>query len=215
MPRKRRQAAPQPLQRSALSAVLTALRILRGMLQTELARAAGVKPGTISEYEGGEEPRPDVAGRVALALGVSLRIVEALADLFAALSSLLDRLGSARIDAFTEDIVTGAIRCAVLVVRGLDAMFAPPARQVPVVQDPLAASGLWERLEPLEPEVRQAVVQEGPEFHSPALAELLRAKSVQLAAEDADRAAELADLARLVAEQIHGQTGGRLSQKTG
>ena len=215
MPRKRKKPTAHEPRRSALGAVLTTLRALRGMLQTEVARAAHVKQSTVSSYEGeGTEPRPEVVGRVAVALGVSLPVVEALAELFAALASLLDRLGGPqgpRSDSVSEEIVTGAIRCAGRLVRAIDGLFAPPpieacagwpAVEVSEAEDRLAAPGLWQRLKPLAPAVRRAVVAEGPEFHSPALVALLCGESIQAAADDADEAVELADLACFIAEQV-------------
>ena len=215
MPRKRKKPTAHEPRRSALSAVLTLLRIQRGMLQTEVARAAHVKQSTVSEYEGeGTEPRAEVVGRVAVALGVSLPVVEALAGLFAAVASLLDRLGGPqgpRSDSIAEEMVTGAIRCAGRLVRAIDGLFAPPpleacagwpAAEVSEAEDRLAAPGLWQRLKPLAPAARRAVVAEGPEFHSPALVALLCGESIQAAADDADEAVGLADLACFMAEQV-------------
>jgi tetratricopeptide (TPR) repeat protein len=204
MPRKRKKT-PEAPRRSALSAVLTTLRLLRGWTQTEVAQAAGVRRGTIAACEAdGVEPPPEAAGRIAAALGVSPRIVAALATLFAALGALLSRLGNSRGDGAAEEIVAGALRCAVLLVRAVDRIFPPlPAEEAPA-EDFLSAAGLWQRLEPLELPVAQAVVHEEPEFHSAALVKLLCEKSECTAADDADRAVELAALALFTAARLPG-----------
>jgi transcriptional regulator with XRE-family HTH domain len=204
MPKKRPLSAA-PTRRSALSAVLTTLRILRGKTQAEVARAAGVRRSALSACEAeGVDPGAEAVGRIAPALGVSRRIVAALEDLFDALGSLLLRLESSREGGAGEEIVAGALRCAVLLVRAVDRIFPPPPAAAAPIADRLAAAGLWQRLEPLAPPVAQAVVHEEPAFHSAPLVKLLCQKSIEAAAADADRAVELADLARFTAERAEG-----------
>jgi transcriptional regulator with XRE-family HTH domain len=49
------------------------LRLAKGLSQSQLARAAGVPPGTLRNWEQGRrEPLLSAAARVAVALGISL-----------------------------------------------------------------------------------------------------------------------------------------------
>src|SRR5436305_15234906 len=75
-------------------------------------------------------------------------------------------------------------------------MFAESGRVV--------TQALWERLTKYTPEQRRGVVREVKAFHSAGLVALLCEMSVEAAADDADPAVELADLARVTAETVEG-----------
>src|SRR5436305_9662800 len=77
-------------------------------------------------------------------------------------------------------------------------MFAESGRVV--------TQALWERLKKYTPEQRRGVVQEVKAFHSAGRGALLAEKSVEAAADDADAAVELADLARVTAETVEGES---------
>ena len=60
-----------------LSVALTVLRLVSGLKQEELARAAGIRAGTVSDYERGKlTPGLKTLGRLADALGFSLAAVD-------------------------------------------------------------------------------------------------------------------------------------------
>ena len=63
----------------------------------------------------------------------------------------------------------------------------------------------WERLKRHPPARRRALVEGKPELRSWALCELLCAESIRAAADDADRAVELADLALRIADLTPGE----------
>ncbi|HTQ79890.1 MAG TPA: hypothetical protein VMM92_07835, partial [Thermoanaerobaculia bacterium] len=68
------------------------------------------------------------------------------------------------------------------------------------------APGLWERLKPYAFKAQQAIVRESREFHIWSLVEFLALLSVRVAAESAEKALELAQLAVTAAEAIGGRT---------
>lgn len=73
-------------------------------------------------------------------------------------------------------------------------------------EDRAEAPGLFLRLKPYPLKVQQAIVREAKEFHIWSLAEFLALESVRVAAEDAEKALELAQLAVTTAEAIAGHT---------
>jgi hypothetical protein len=67
----------------------------------------------------------------------------------------------------------------------------------------------WEQVASQPAEVRRALLTVGWEFHTSGLSEFLCEKSVEAAGDSAERAAELADLAVLVAYRVAGTDGWR------
>ena len=68
---------------------------------------------------------------------------------------------------------------------------------------------LWRRMQRRTPSVRRALVEGDPEFRSWALCELICKESIKAAADNADRARELADLALLIADLMPGEASWR------
>jgi tetratricopeptide (TPR) repeat protein len=73
-------------------------------------------------------------------------------------------------------------------------------------EDRAEAPGLFLRLKPYPLKAQQAIIREAKEFHVWSLAEFLALESVRIAAEDAEKALELAQLAVTTAEAIGGCT---------
>jgi transcriptional regulator with XRE-family HTH domain len=195
------------------------LRSMRGWRQEDEARAAGTTQAAISNLERGET-RSSLAGleELAGAMGFPPR-------------------SGRRTVAFLQSLRTDdAPGCSPTVARAMetqaglafDAALELAQATAPLVKAALAtASGrlgtsseepaearrraaeLWERLRPYSHAVRRRLVQEGREYQSFALCELLCAESEKAAADNVMTAVELAELALLVARLVPGEPGWR------
>lgn len=182
---------------TGLGVAITVLRTRRGLAQKELARRAGVKPGTASAWEsGGSEPGTGNFERLAGAFAIAPPTLEALANLFGSIPVLLGQPGEG------GQAAAAAVRMAVLLTRAGDALFTEhPEEPAPTA----GAQELWERLSRYgTPAERQAVVCEVEDFWTGPFCELLRGESRKAASADPGRALELADLALTVAHLASG-----------
>jgi transcriptional regulator with XRE-family HTH domain len=175
------------------SMTIAVLRIIRHWSQAELAKAAGVRPSTISDLERGKKkPSPKMVARLASAMGYPPSQID---RTLAFVSSTLASLGDT---AREPDLVTIAEeegrRYADFILGSLGRVLSKVERR--------RAPELWVRLRRYPVAARRALIKETEEFRSWALCELLCHESERAAAHNADEALELAELALLVAELL-------------
>jgi transcriptional regulator with XRE-family HTH domain len=185
-------------------------RAIRRWTQGELAEAVGTAPSVISEYESGaRRPSRRAIVRAAQAAGIA---VEKIDPILAALRDLREFMGYPGhphppdpYEAAAEKLSRGLESLAHAAVKSIRP--EPVSRNAPPrLEDRETARGLWERLEPYEAETRRLLVEEGEEYRSWALSELLCDKSLE---GSADQALELAEMALFIAERISGEESWR------
>jgi transcriptional regulator with XRE-family HTH domain/tetratricopeptide (TPR) repeat protein len=191
-------------------AILAVLRIVRGWSQLVLAQAAGMRSGTISEYERGKKPLP-------------LRTLERLAAVMGYSAATIER---AR--AFIQEArsTAGPVQPEETLSRQIDAFAADFGRayedfartwlsrfvsQTSALETRTQAPFLWQRLRRYKAKERLGIVEKNPELQSWGLCELICEESVKAAAGDAGKALELAELALRIAKRVPGAEG-RLAQ---
>ncbi len=189
-----------------LGAILAVLRIVRGWSQLELAQAAGMRSGTISEYERGKKKLP-------------LRTLERLAAVMGYPAPMIERTR-----AFIQEArsTTGAIQPGESLSRQIDTFAADFGRsyedfartwltrflaEASALETRCQAPFLWERLRRYKAEERPGIVEKNPEFHNWGLCELVCEESVKAAADDAGKALALAELALRIAKRVPGVEG--------
>jgi tetratricopeptide (TPR) repeat protein len=188
---------------SPLSRALTVLRSIVGWDQTELADAAGIAPNVISDYERGQrELSRERLEELAGLLGLSAEAVDL----------ALDFVGSVWLEAQAPGYPDAAAGAGRRSIEGIAArngqIFAELTRSVltSMTTESRAlvarqqAPALWRVMKRRKPAERRLLVEGSSEFRSWALCELLCAESVKAAADNADRAVELAELALRIAE---------------
>lgn len=196
-----------------LNVALTLLRSGQGWDQKELAQAAGTSSTVISDLERDQRPLThdktvELAGAMGLpaeAVGRALAFVQWLRDAGKAPGHpdepaeanrrRIEEI-AAEIGRLWEDLARSTLSRLTFEARTLAAR-----QQAPV---------LWNRLKRRRPAERRALVEEGPEFRSWALCELLCAESIKAAPDSADRAVDLAELALFIANLLSGEASWRL-----
>jgi transcriptional regulator with XRE-family HTH domain/tetratricopeptide (TPR) repeat protein len=191
-------------------AILAVLRIVRGWSQLELAQAAGMRPGTISEYERSKKTLPlRTLERLAAVMGYSAVTIER-ARLFiqearaAAGPVQPEETLSRQIDAFAADFGRAYEEFA----RTWLTRFVS---QTSALETRTQAPFLWQRLRRYKAEDQPGMVDKNPEFQSWGLCELVCLESEKTAADNAGKALELAELALRIAKRVSG-VEGRLAQ---
>jgi transcriptional regulator with XRE-family HTH domain len=190
--------------------VLALLRISRGWNQKQLAAAAGIQPATVSDYE--RDQNALKVGRLHAFTTImgfpSEAIDRALAFLKAmdASREIAPARGGAALTAQIERLATEVgysweEKARSTLNRMLQEGLALDARR--------RAPDLWARLYPLPAAERRVLVENGEEFHSWALCELVCEESARAAADRADRALELAQLALRIARHVAGDDACR------
>ena len=189
-----------------LDAILAVLRIVRGWSQLELAQAAGMRSGTISEYERGKKTLP-------------LRTLERLAAVMGYPAPMIERTR-----AFIHEArsTAGAIQPGESLSRQIDTFAADFGRayedfartwltrflaEASALEARCQAPYLWERLRRYKAEERPGIVEKNPELQSWGLCELVCLESEKTAADDAGKALELAELALRIAKRVPGVEG--------
>lgn len=177
------------------------LRALSGKTQDQLGSEIGVHPSLISQIELGLlTPRPELLARIARSTDLTvedtdevLRVAEDLRQGRRERSREADDLSL--LEADLSDLVSRTQRR----LRTL-----PVRSDLPEPKDRARASELFQRLMDLTPETASVVVQVAEQFQDWALCERLCDESVQRVSRDLDQGAELARLAREVAERVSG-----------
>jgi transcriptional regulator with XRE-family HTH domain len=195
-----------------LGLVITILREIRGWNQNELARAAGIRESSISDYEGGKvTPELKNLRRLLAALGYSLTAIDETLQFIAAMRGQSADAGLAkgragdRVSVRVEALAAQAGRSMEAFARSFFRLLAEESSlksHEPPEERPELAAELWNRLAGLSPRRQEALIRSEKAFWSWRLVELLSAKSVAMSAEHAVKAVHLAELACLVSDQL-------------
>lgn len=179
------------------SRALAVMRTARGWKKNRLAKALGLKPGTLYDYERGKTvPSRELLERAAAALDLpSHQIDKTLSYLRQTDSAGSDSEADREIERIavsmgllTEDLYRSTLK------RGRLEALAFVERQ--------AAKALWGQLRSHPREEWKALASEVRMFWRWGLAELIAHESIEAAADDADRALELAELAEVIARRV-------------
>ena len=196
---------------SELNLTLTVIRSSLNWTQAELARAAGLPPNAVSDFERGN--RAFSAEKLEELAGVMGLPVEVVPQARAFVRSMIQQArppGHPDEDAHAdrrhvEKVAVQAGNVATEFARTLLNGLGEEGRALVFRQQ---ARVLWRRMQ-RRPSLRRALVEEDPEFRSWALCELICKESIKAAADNADRARELADLALLIADLTSGEASWR------
>jgi transcriptional regulator with XRE-family HTH domain len=187
------------------------LRSLRGWTQKELAERAGVDKGAISDYELGKTaPSEKTLRRIVQAVGAQYAKAERLLPVFRSMRLGLEE-GEPRDRGGTSDPAGALVsRLARAAGEAVEAGVTPSLLEIPVLsglgppaspaEERRNAAALWDTVKGLSPKDREKVVTVAPGYHTSAFCELLCHESERAAADQAERAVELAALARRLAE---------------
>ncbi|HKV09710.1 MAG TPA: helix-turn-helix domain-containing protein [Thermoanaerobaculia bacterium] len=181
--------------------ILTLLRWLQNWPQKDLAAAVGCGSPLLSDYEAGRKPLSrSRLEEIAARMGVLPEGIDEVADFWKSFR-FQRRLGSgdakARRNAFIERFTRTSEAYALAVLAMSDAEWAEEARR--------EARSLWERLVQHPPAKQRVLVEGARRYQSWALSELVCQKSLEAAADRADRALALAELAVRIAELSPGE----------
>jgi tetratricopeptide (TPR) repeat protein len=193
---------------SSLNVTLSVLRVIQGWPQNELAAALGCGAPLLSDYEAGRKTlsRKRLEQIVAV-LGLPAEAVDRTLSFLQLIRSLsLPEGGSALGNARTEANVARVLAAAEAFARSVVAL-APERR---AEDERRKARDLWDRLRKASPKERRSLVKTTEDFRSWALCELVCERSLEAAADRADRALELADLAVYIAEMAPGEQAWRV-----
>lgn len=183
---------------------LTALRLTMGWSQQDLAQAVGIPSNLLSDYERGRKALSrQRLDQIAGVMGVSPALVDTALAFVQTIRASCQTPGPAddpedwRIEALAAE----AGRLSSDYTR---AMLHLQRNGVRALKDRQQAGELWERLKPKKARERRLLVEEVHEFRSWALCERVCEESERAAADNADRAVELAELALYIAERSPG-----------
>ena len=183
------------------STILAVLRIVRGWSQADLAKAAGVRPATISDWERGKKtPSVPTLERLTAIMGYPTSLVVR-ADAFVEEATESRSLPAApadlsgRIEALA---VAYGREVADFVRSGLKRLTAEAA----ALQERCRAPYLWERLRQYGTAESEQWSRSAGSSQNWALCELLCEESIRATADLPERAVELAELALLVAPRV-------------
>jgi len=195
------------------------LRSVKGYRQDDVARAAGTTQGAISRLEQGDAHSSAtelerLAGAMGYAPGAGRRTVEFLKSLCVDAAAWERCASTAPFRLFAGTVFDRALDLA----RGAEALLsakrhASASEPAPTLCEVAAARRraveLWARLAPYPHALKRALVLEGREFQNWALCELVCAESAKAAADSAEDALALAELAVLIARLVEGTPGWR------
>jgi transcriptional regulator with XRE-family HTH domain/tetratricopeptide (TPR) repeat protein len=187
--------------RTTLAGTLMVLRVLRGVSQQRLDEAAGLKPGSVSDYERAvRAPSAKTQRQLLAALGYSATFFERVQSVVKAsqgTEAVATDTEKLPIDAIADQI---AARVRDFARETLDRVLSD-AR---VLEERRAAHGLWARLQRRSPQERRVLIEDAPEFQTWGLCELLCERSLEAAPRKPKEAVELARMALEIAAQVPG-----------
>jgi transcriptional regulator with XRE-family HTH domain len=200
-----RQTPPLP------SVTLTSLRRSAGWTEEELAAASGIPRKRISRFESGQlEPSREDLERLAAALGQGPEALDlVLLGLRGTAPPEGPRTPADPSPAELGRLRRGSARLGFALFELAEIRFVRLARARRARRAHRAAARLWKRLKDLPSERRWLLVEKAREFQTWALAVRLAEESEKAAADDADRALDLARLAVRVAELAPGEPAWR------
>ena len=190
-----------------LNVTLTCLRVIQGWGQDDLSQAAGIPANLISDYERGRKNLSrDRLEMLATAMGLPSSAIDGVLDFLETLRhSAIHRLG----DPETQRIHSLAADWGRHTAAGLREMLGAVSRESQSLLARQRAVSVWGSLRQFSPDRRRLLVEDTADFHTWALCERICAESIQAAADNADRALDLARLALLVAERMPGDEAWR------
>ncbi|MEO6191532.1 MAG: helix-turn-helix transcriptional regulator, partial [Thermoanaerobaculia bacterium] len=188
---------------STLNLALTVIRSVLGWDQADLAQAAGVQPKVISDYERGHRPLTrEKLEMLAGAMGVPADTVDRALSFVRSVRQMAQAPGypDAGTDADRRQIEALAMGVGSVVTDSTRSVLSAVTSQGRTLVVREQAQGLWRRLRVRKPSERRLLVKGLDEFRNWGLCELLCAESIKAAADNADRAVELAELALWIAD---------------
>jgi hypothetical protein len=168
--------------------------------QAGFAAATRTTASQVSDYLKGRKTVPDAALERALD---AVRFPRSLAP--SALRAIRSFRAATRGWSRADRVMSETFFAELLAVTGeaIEAIFAavtlPPQPRESVA--PSSAADLWLRMERYDAQQRVAIVEEIEEFQTPELRDLVAAKSIEAEPSNPEKARELADLARRIAER--------------
>jgi transcriptional regulator with XRE-family HTH domain/tetratricopeptide (TPR) repeat protein len=191
-----------------LSRALTVLRSALGWEQTALAKAVGVRPSVISNYENGHRPLTrEKLEELARVMGLPAEAVDWAVAFVQSLRSVAQAPGyhgppAAAERQQVETIAAETGRLMTEFTRSLLGRVTLHGRALAARQQ---AAVLWGMMKRRGAKERRVLVEDAQEFRNWGICELLCAESIKAAADDANRAVELAELAVLIADLAPGE----------
>ncbi len=193
-----------------LGTALVILRVLRGWERDELARATAIPEQTIGNYERGKtRPALPVLERLLGALGFPAAVFErCIAFVELAREARRLHLGAGE-DAVRAQAGEIAARHARLAEEYAHQRLDEMTTAARLLMSRSLAPAAWAVLAECPDEARRGLVQRGAQFQTAGFCELLCEESRKAAADSAERARRLAELAVDVAERVSGSDGLR------
>ncbi|MEO6191401.1 MAG: helix-turn-helix domain-containing protein [Thermoanaerobaculia bacterium] len=187
-----------------LSLALSYLRSAQGWSQKELAEAAGIPANLLSDYERGRKTLSrERLETMAAFMGLPSGAVDTALGFLQAIREGSREPGPPSAQNWRIEAV--AAQSARLMSDFTRQMLGMLTAETQALEARQQAVSLWARLKRYSVAHRRAIVEELAEFRNWALCELLCEESIKAAADSADRALELANLALRVAELIPGE----------
>lgn len=186
-----------------LNAALMVLRNLLGWPQNELAAVLGCGPTLLSDYEAGRKPLSrERLDEIAAVLGLPDGAVDQTLAYVKGMYSRIAPEGGALVRGNgMEAVVVQMTAAAEVFARSI--LSLPPLRRAEEAR--AQARALWERMKGQPPARRRLLVESSLEFRNWALCELVCQKSLEAAADRADRALDLSGLAVRISELAPGE----------
>lgn len=195
MPRK----PPPPLH----SLALTCLRVIQGWNQSDLSEVSGMPCNLISDYERG---RKNLSRERLVMLAATMGLAPSAVDGVLDFVDTLRQAGGnpSPFTPETQQIDSLASDWGRQTAAGVRAMLGAVSQESQALLARQRAASVWAGLRQFKPDRRRLLVEDTADFHTWALCERICAESIQAAADNADRALDLARLALLVAERVPG-----------
>lgn len=198
---------------TALGLAIFLARTLRGWSQTDLADASGLTNSMISEFERGRRnPSEKSLQRLADALSIPLPALYNLIPILERFRETmregveirlsLEEEGRGRVGSTTDNLVRSTLD---LIFRG-----KMVRREItPKAEDREKAVEAWDRLKVYETPDQHLLIEEGREYQSWALCELVCLLSVEAVPADPSQALKLAEMAVRISEKMQGPEAWR------
>jgi transcriptional regulator with XRE-family HTH domain len=180
------------------------LRALSGKSQDQLAADSGLHPSLVASFETAKAvPRQDHLEKLAQGAGITLEEISELVELFQTYRNARRRLSDREAETALTRLCEQLLEHVRAVHQQLRLLPVPPPPPSP--EDREEAEELWNEIAKLSPEGQRAAVRLGRDFQTWALCERICHESEREAAGGrGERALELAQLAREIADRVGG-----------